>query len=120
MKQRKIAISLAVVGAIAAPFVTGTWEMMPRSFTPLSAEEEKTLTAYMEKTKSCQTLKYDEHMYCEVFQKPKLADGGDFQFSAPKYWALNLATALAGFVVVFGLAYLLPAIARRYWRWLNT
>ena len=43
-------------------------------------------------------------MYCEVFQKPKLADRGDFQFSAPKYWALNLATALAGFVVVFGLA----------------
>jgi hypothetical protein len=118
VKQRKIAISLAVVGAIAAPFVTGAWRMTPTSFTPLSSEEEKRLTALMEETKNCQTLK--DNMYCEVIEWGKLHNGGDFQFSAPKYWALNLATALAGFVIVFGLAYLLPALARRYWRWLNT
>src|SRR6516165_1723847 len=121
MKQRKIGISLAVVGAIAAPFVTGAWKMTPKSFTPLSAEREKKLTAYIEKTKNCQTVEDTyEQFYCENWPRKALRDGGELEFSKPKYLALNLATALAGFVVVFGLAYLLPAIARRYWRWLNT
>jgi hypothetical protein len=118
MKQRKIAISLAVIGAIAAPFVTGAWKMTPKSFTPLSAEREKKLTAYIEKTKNCATA--EDQFYCENWPRKALRDGGEFEFSEPKYLALNLATALAGFVVIFGLAYLLPAIGRRYWRWLNT
>jgi hypothetical protein len=114
MKQRKIAISLAVLGAIAAPFVTGAWKMTPTSFRPLSAQEEISLT---ETRKNCETLK--DNLYCEIV-RGELRDGGNFLFSAPKYLALNLSIALAGSVVVFGLAYLVPAISRRYWRWLNT
>jgi hypothetical protein len=41
-------------------------------------------------------------------------------FSAPKYLALNGAAAVAGFVIVFGLAMVVPALIRRYWRWLST
>jgi hypothetical protein len=29
--------------------------------------------------------------------------------------ALNVAAAAVGFIVIFGMAYLLPALARRYW-----
>jgi hypothetical protein len=121
VKQRKIAISLAVVGALAAPFVTGAWEMTPTSFKPLSADEEKRFTAYMEETKNCQTLRDLERFECETGGTPQaLRDGGYFVFSEPKYLALNLFAVFAGFVVVFGLVYLLPALVRRYWRWLNT
>ena len=95
MKQRKIAISLAVVGATAAPFVTGAWKMTPKSFTPLSAEREKKLTAYIEKTKNCQTVEDTyEQFYCENWPRKALRDGGELEFSKPKYLALNLATAL--------------------------
>jgi hypothetical protein len=40
--------------------------------------------------------------------------------SIPLYLVLNAAVAIAVFVLIFGLTYLLPALARRYWRWLNT
>jgi hypothetical protein len=33
---------------------------------------------------------------------------------------LNLAVSVAAFGIIFGLTHLLPAVARRYWRWLNT
>jgi hypothetical protein len=44
----------------------------------------------------------------------------------PKYWMMNLGTATATAVSLFGLAFLIPVLirgvaflARRYWRWLN-
>jgi hypothetical protein len=46
MKQRKIAISLAVIGAIAAPFVLQTFYEIDypewRTWTPLTAADIKT------------------------------------------------------------------------------
>ena len=36
------------------------------------------------------------------------------------YLLMNAAVAVASFGIIFGLTYLLPAVARRYWRWLNT
>jgi hypothetical protein len=36
------------------------------------------------------------------------------------YLAINAVAATAGFVIIYGLTFLLPALARRYWRWLNT
>ena len=36
------------------------------------------------------------------------------------YLAVNALVAAAGFVIIYGLTFLLPALARRYWRWLNT
>jgi hypothetical protein len=40
--------------------------------------------------------------------------------SVAKYLAYNAAAMVAGFGIIFGLTILLPAVARRYWRWLNT
>ena len=73
---------------------------------------------------NCQTvenLKYGNLASCLAEQKA-LEEGGYYVRgqSTPLYLALNAAVAVAAFVVIFGLTYLLPALARRYWRWLNT
>jgi hypothetical protein len=120
VKQRKIAISLAVVGALAAPFVTGAWQMQPVSLTPISADRKKALMTHMEDSKNCQLEVWNVAIFwCEDWRR-ELLQGGLYGFSQPKWLALNLFAALGGFVIVFGLTYLVPALARRYWRWLNT
>jgi hypothetical protein len=53
----------------------------------------------------------------------KALDEGGYYYpdkSVALYLFLNAIVAVAGFGIIFGLTYLLPAIARRYWRWLNT
>jgi hypothetical protein len=58
---------------------------------------------------------------CRYFQKT-LKEGGYYMYgpAIPLYLALNAAVAIVAFVLIFGLTYLLPALVRRYWRWLNT
>ena len=58
---------------------------------------------------------------CRVQQKA-LEEGGYYGRgrSKPLYLALNAAVAVVAFAVIFALTYLLPALARRYWRGLNT
>jgi hypothetical protein len=164
MKQRKVAISLAVVGAIAAPFVLQTYDMYPISsvLIPFSESEKEHRAAYLKETNNCQTLKdridqlrqtdpseflgpawesvkssvkgigeleksiainraIEVRGDCEI-NKEEFERGGLYQqsFDTFKYLLFNTMAASAGFVIVFGLAYLLPTIARRYWRWLNT
>jgi hypothetical protein len=59
VKQRKIAISLAVVGAIAAPFALQTYEMYPTFsvLVPFSESEKEHRAAYLKETNNCQILK---------------------------------------------------------------
>jgi hypothetical protein len=56
MKSWKIAVSLAVIGAVAVPFIVGTWQ--PRSnakqWISLTADERTNLTERMERSKNCQ------------------------------------------------------------------
>jgi hypothetical protein len=40
--------------------------------------------------------------------------------SMAKYAAFNLASALAGFGIVFGAAMVIPFLIQRYWRGLNS
>ncbi len=51
-----------------------------------------------------------------------LKRGGEEQAynSTPMYLAINAGAVAAGFGIIYSLAFLLPALARRYWRWLNT
>jgi hypothetical protein len=135
MKQKKIAISLAVVGAIAAPFVLGTYKMQPegRTWEPNDAEFKANLVARMESTNNCQELVDKAQQSaenskllwmlesCRLAQKA-LNERGMYVPgpSTPLKLALNVAAAAVGFGVIFGMTYLLPALARRYWRWLNT
>jgi hypothetical protein len=131
VKQRKIAISLAVVGAIAAPFVFGTYNERPIAKVWTSFDEEPWTKEYYKaivaKTNNCQTFEYyggpDARIvrFCLDGQKA-LEEGGYYggRQSTPLYLALNAAVAVVTFAVIFGLTYLLPALARRYWQWLKT
>ena len=130
MKQRKIAISLAVIGAIAAPFVFHTYKAQPTGnvWKPLTAEDKVEQGAWVKSTNNCQTFEggitatdATAVRGCRYWQKT-LEEGGRYGPgpSAPLYLALNAAVAAVAFAVIFALTYLLPALARRYWRWLNT
>ena len=132
MKQRKIAISLAVVGAIAAPFVFETYKFRPivHVFTPLTVQQKDEFTDYVAKLNYCKEFlampwdssNFPAEGYECIKRRELLRNGGqsDWQYSALQYWTWNVGTSAAVFGVIFGLAYLLPALARRYWRWLNT
>jgi hypothetical protein len=90
---------------------------------------EQNFTTNGKNTNNCQTFedlgRADVHerllASCLIEQKA-LKEGGYYArgSSAPLYLALNAAVAVAAFAVIFGLTHLLPALARRYWRWLNT
>jgi hypothetical protein len=130
MKQRKIAISLAVVAAVAVPFVFHTYKEGPtgKVWVSLTTENRKLYTARLMETNNCQTL--EDYGRADVrnllescrLQQKALEAGGYYVSgrSMPVYLTLNAAVAAVAFVVIFGLTYLLPALARRYWRWLNT
>jgi hypothetical protein len=130
MKQRKVAISLAVVGAIAAPFVFRTYKMKPLYWVvvPYTAKTKEKVTAYV--TNNCQGITENNvhaapglsRQYC-LDEIGNLKRGGDehaYCCSTRNYLAINAIAAAAGFVIIYALTFLLPALIRRYWRWLNT
>ena len=119
-RRWKIAIPVAVVGAIAAPFVFGTWKMRPTSETwvPLTADQKAKLGTYIQNTDNCRTFEaaFGDKVFCDM-ELAKMRAGGEYQYlylSAPKYFALNFATALGAFIAVFGLTFFLPDLVRRY------
>jgi hypothetical protein len=134
MRQWKIALSVAIVGAAVAPFVLGSYKLsVEREYVvaPLTAEEKEQIAAKLKKNNYCQE------------QRDRLAQSHDINDTMPvvacdlevktlergetlhsysrmaKYLAINAAVVIASFAVIFGLTYLLPALARRYWKWLN-
>jgi len=120
VRRWKIAIPVAVVGAIAAPFVFGTWKMQSTSETwvPLTADQKAKLEIYMQNTENCRTFEaaFGEKDFCDM-ELEKLRAGGEYQYlylSTPKYFALNIAVALGAFITVFSLAFFLPGLSRRY------
>jgi len=128
MKHWKIAISLAILGAIAAPFITRTVTMKPttESWVALTQDEKERISAEMSKTSNCRTLSEQFDAKKSMGAKPSVDDfmntisqesicrdqlkslelGGHAEAhqSILKYAALNLASALAGFGIVFGVA----------------
>jgi hypothetical protein len=145
VKQRKIAISLAVVGAITAPFVFGTYKERPITHDPpLTAKEKADIAAELKETNNCQTFrdqsyldKYIQAMpsvdpdrfkglqdyavrFCEERQRQLEAATWIITPDTLKYLGINAAIAASVFAAIFGLTYLLPALARRYWQWLKT
>ena len=132
MKQRKIAISLAVVAAVAAPFVFRTYKMDPVLWrvVPYTAEGKEKAAAYLANhcggiTEETRPAAFENEVYWQMFCLGPIQDlkrgGEEHAFkSTAMYLAINALAAAAGFVIVYGLTFLLPALARRYWRWLNT
>ena len=122
MKLWKIAISLGIVGALAAPVILGTWEVMPAKevWVPLTEERRQEIESNRKAT--CKDVSERERFNCEYWFIEPLRKGGEY-VSRPdllKYLAINLAVALPVFVGIFGLAMVIPPIALRYWRWPRT
>ena len=134
MKSWKIAVGLAAMGAIATPFIIGTWR--PSSNTQrwiaLTAEARANLLAEMERSKNCRFYETQVEARDALGLTPEADDisqavrchseqevlngGGRMEryFSRPRYLAINGAISLASFVGIFGLANILPGVFRRY------
>ena len=117
MKRWKVAISLATVGALAAPITFGTWKHQSRSvsWSPLTEKQRQEFENY------CKDEIDTDRVFCK-YTRIILREGGGWRFGTDiiKYLAVNLAVALAVFAGVFGLAMVIPAILLRYWKWLKT
>ncbi len=134
MKSWKIAGGFAVAAAVAAPFVSGTWQ--PRSnaerWVALTAQERAGLVAEMDRSKNCRFYEtqveardvlgltvdagdVSQAVRCHQ-QQDALREDGRFEpyLSLPRYAASNGLAALAGFVGAFVLALTLSSIFRRY------
>src|SRR3954453_8093809 len=134
MKRWKGALGLAIIGAIGAPLVFGTWQPRPnaQAWIALTPERRANLLAKMEGSKNSRYLEPqveardalgltpDPDDILEAIQghreQDALGDGGEVQayFSLPRYLAINAAIALAGFLGVVGVALVLPVMLRRY------
>jgi hypothetical protein len=133
MKFWKAALGLAVIGAIAAPFVAGTWQpgANAQRWIALTPEHRAGILAKLESSKNCRYfetqveardvlgLTVDSNDISDAIQchreQDALRDGGEMQadFSLPRYLAINGAVALAGAFAVLGLVMTLPALVRR-------
>jgi hypothetical protein len=132
-RQWKIALSLAIVGALAAPFVFRTYKARPTYsvWVPLTAGQKENLAARFQNPNYCRATGRDNaiiHDYICGRDKEIFELGGDYEsyLDHPKYLAMNVGAAAATFVSVFSLAFLIPmlirglaSLARRYWKWLN-
>ncbi len=94
---------------------------MSKGWVPLTAQQRENLLSHIEGTDHCQkNASSAAEIACVALQR-ELADGGEFRTyaSVPKYVAWNVAAAVFGFSTIFGLTFLLPALVRRYWKWVN-
>ena len=138
MKQWKVALSLAILGAVTAPFVTHTVRMHPTTETwiPITQDEKERISAEMSKTSNCRTLSEQFDAKKNMGIKPSVEDFmdvtsrdsicreqlkslelGGYAESHPslfKYVVFNLASVLAGFVIVFGVAMAIQRYGRRH------
>jgi hypothetical protein len=125
MRQWKIAISLAIVGAIAAPFISGTWQNSTtrRDWVPITEDQANKASVFVKATNNCRTFddpkEYDQ-IVCHILAD-QLRDGGTYSTVSLRreYWMTNAAVSLAALVIIFSSAMILPAVALRYWRWLK-
>jgi hypothetical protein len=128
----KIALGLAILAAIAAPFAFGTWQPQAnaQNWIALTPELRASIVAKLDSSKNCRYfetqveardvlgLKVDSNDILDAIQchreQDALRDGGEAQatFSLPRYLAINGAVALVGACGVFGLAMALLALAR--------
>ncbi|TFV74102.1 hypothetical protein E4K64_19105 [Bradyrhizobium frederickii] len=129
-RLRKIALSLGVVGALAAPFAFGTYKARPTYsvWVPLTAQQKENLAARFERSDSCRReIDALDKIVCNRWRE-QYEQGGDHEYypDLPKYLVLNGGMAAVTFAGVVMLALLFPMVVRgfaysfrRYWQWLN-
>src|SRR5437660_9457798 len=117
MRKWKLALSLAVIVAVAVPALAGTWRLAPGKWIDLTASEKRRISNRMEQTNNCTTFADDDEIdriSCWIMQR-RLADGGVLyppERITPKYIATNVVTAAAAFALMFAAVMLGPPIGR--------
>jgi hypothetical protein len=129
MKRWKIAISIAVVGAVAGPFILGTYKMRPThdvAAAPLSADQRERIEQELQHTNNCEDIRDRNHLrqYLCREDKKDLETGFTHveEFNTGVYLAWNAVAASGGFIggyILTFLLYTLANMARIYWRWLH-
>jgi hypothetical protein len=106
--------------------------MHPASWTvvPYTTEKKEKITAYVtsncrgitDHTQPATSVEEWAHQRNCLNAIEDLQQGGEMHAypSTSKYLAINATAAAVGFVIIYCLTFLLPALARRYWRWLKT
>lgn len=135
-RQWKIALSIAIVGALAAPFAFRTFNARPTYsvWVPLTAQERADLALSLRNQNYCGGKRivsdsdFVVNFGCQR-NKERFELGGDYERHPDwlKYWLSNAVAVAATFAAIFGLAYLIPALVRgfafsmrRYWKWLKS
>jgi hypothetical protein len=102
MRTWKVALSLAVVAAIAVPAFAGTWRLEPWRWVELTVGEKQRLSNFVERDDGC-TL---EWAGC-TSAREILSDGGVWypaEQVTSRYLARNFYVSAGAFILVFGLA----------------
>jgi hypothetical protein len=125
VKLWKLAISLAVVAALAAPLVMGTWKLRPGGWHPLPADERDQIAKMAIKTDNCTHFAPTDteigKTICTMLLRG-LHSGGRYESGDRITWRFvtnNLALMVETFLSVFIASMILPALGARYWAWMK-
>ena len=129
----KIALSLAIVGALAAPFISKAYKARPTYsvWVPLTAQQKQNLSDYLENNNWCESLRSQSTVSLFVCREgqQQFLQGGEYQYHLDniKYFGIIGGVIIATFITLFGLALLIPILFRgianviqRYLKWLDT
>jgi hypothetical protein len=139
MKKWKVALSLAVIAAIAVPALAGTWQLAPRRWVDLTVSQRGSMASNLLLTRDCTDFRdvddtpLENEVLSSTSRKSVLeiicpgmlktyTEGGSWHPPERVSWAYvvrNLRVAAIAFGLTFALAMVIPVIARRYWQWLR-
>ena len=125
MKRWKLAISLAVVAALVAPLMTGTWKLRPGRWSPLPVDERASIVKMATETDNCTHLSPQDSEIGKRICMILLCDlhaGGRYESGERITWRYvvkNLELMAEVFVFVFLAGMILPALGAWYWAWLR-
>ena len=133
-RWRKIALSLAVVAALAGPFAFRTYEARPVYRAPLTAQEKEQFANAQEycrqndRNNEIALKRRNQMALLGLEEDPNSVVGmGDivcsmgmgefdpsgsykYHFDLLEYFALNIGAAIVAFIGVYGLAFLIPML----------
>jgi hypothetical protein len=124
IRRWKLALSIAVVAAVAVPAFGGTWRLAPGKWVDLTASQKERLSRLIERTDDCTSFPGEspyERVGCQIAQE-QLRDGGAWhppERVTPGYLAVNFFAIAGTFVLAWALVMIGPAIGGLYSAWLR-
>jgi hypothetical protein len=126
MKRWKLAISLAVIAAVAVPAITGVWRLAPGKWIDLTPPQKQRISDYLDRTNYCRSPLSietpDEEATCNVMMQ-QFSAGGSFyppERVTTKYLLKVAFVVIVAFSLTFALVMAIPTVGRRYWSWLRS